>query len=103
MDRHSVTVCLDRRRVINLLNQVVAILTAQINKATEMNKHEFIIMINNYKSKLIKVLDTDFLKQNAESTGSTGSTASGRRLKKRSRRHNKKRGKRTRATRSKHY
>ena len=68
-----------------------------------MNKHDFIIMINNYKSKLIKVLDTDLLKEHAESTGRTGSTGSGRRLKKHSRRHKKKRGKRTRATRSKHY
>ena len=93
MAGRSVTVCLDRSRVINLLDQVVAILTAEINKATEMSKYDFIIMINNYKSKLIKVLDTDFFKENAESTGITGS---GRRLKKHSRRHNKKRGKRTR-------
>ena len=61
-----------------------------------MTKYDFIVMINIYKNKLKQVLNSDFVKQNAESTGSTGSTGSGRRLKKRSRRHKKKRGKRTR-------
>ena len=86
-------------KVINILEKGVANLTKEINdkEMTEMTKNDFITMINKYKNKLIKVLESDFLKENAESTGSTGS---GRRLKKHSRRHNKKRGKRTRAYRN---